>query len=95
MALVVIVSLESSPGADVLRDEALNGVEKLALIGHLSAEADRGPDTLGVYTVLPFSGGVQLLGPWRRESFSSWEALFPDRFQSFEGYTFQVASFFS
>uniref|UniRef100_A0A0P4VWB7 Ionotropic glutamate receptor L-glutamate and glycine-binding domain-containing protein n=1 Tax=Scylla olivacea TaxID=85551 RepID=A0A0P4VWB7_SCYOL len=89
---MLLFSLGSSLDASVLRDEALSGVEKLTLIGHLSAEADRGSDALGVYTVLPFSSGVRLLGPWERESFSRWEALFPDRFPSFQGYTFHIAS---
>ncbi|XP_063866917.1 uncharacterized protein LOC135103981 [Scylla paramamosain] len=90
---LLFFSLGSLPGTEVLRDEAVSNVEKLALIGHLSAEAERGPDALGVYTMLPFSSsGVQLLGPWEHESFSNWEALFPDRFPSFEGYTFQLAT---
>ncbi|KAK8391236.1 hypothetical protein O3P69_017124 [Scylla paramamosain] len=76
---LLFFSLGSSLAADVLWDEALSGVNKLALIGHLSAEANRDPDAFGVYTMLPFSSGVQLLGPWRRDSFSSWEALFRDR----------------
>ncbi|KAG0714556.1 hypothetical protein GWK47_013924 [Chionoecetes opilio] len=82
---LLLLNMGSTLGAEVLRGEALSGVEKLALIGHLLAEAEQDPDALGVYTVPPFSpGGVQLLGPWRRESFGSWEALFPDRFQSFD-----------
>ena len=90
---LLFLSLGSSSGADILRDEALSGVENLALIGQLSAEADPSRDALGVYTVMPFSfDGVQLLSPWRQASFSSWEALFPDRFPSFEGYTFHIAS---
>ncbi|XP_063866948.1 glutamate receptor U1-like [Scylla paramamosain] len=89
---MLLFSLESSLDASVLRDEALSGVEKLTLIGHLSVEADRGSDALGVYTVLPFCSGVRLLSPWERESFSRWEALFPDRFPSFQGYTFHIAS---
>ncbi|KAG0710439.1 Glutamate receptor ionotropic, delta-1 [Chionoecetes opilio] len=90
---LLLLNMGSTLGAEVLRAESLSGVEKLVLIGHLLAEAEQDPDALGVYTVLPFSpGGVQLLGPWRRESFGSWEALFPDRFPSFEGYTFHLAS---
>ncbi|XP_050706165.1 uncharacterized protein LOC126991447 [Eriocheir sinensis] len=92
---LLLFSLGPSSGTDLLRHEALSGVENVALIGHLSAQADSRPDALGVYTVLPFSpGGVRLLGPWRREAFASWEALFPDRFLSFEGYTFHIASRF-
>ncbi|XP_050734072.1 glutamate receptor ionotropic, kainate 4-like isoform X2 [Eriocheir sinensis] len=91
---LLLFSLGPSPGTDLLRHEALSGVENVALIGLLSAQADPRPDKLGVYTVLPFSpGGVRLLGSWRRETFASWEALFPDRFPSFEGYTFHLATF--
>ncbi|MPC60808.1 putative glutamate receptor [Portunus trituberculatus] len=90
---LLLFSMGSSIDNSVLKYEALSSVEKLTLIRHLSAEADRGSDTLGVFTVLPFSStGVQFLGPWERESFSSWEALFPDRFPSFQGYTFHIAS---
>uniref|UniRef100_A0A0P4WER3 Ionotropic glutamate receptor L-glutamate and glycine-binding domain-containing protein n=1 Tax=Scylla olivacea TaxID=85551 RepID=A0A0P4WER3_SCYOL len=90
---LLLFSLGSSLGADVLRDEALSGVEKLTLIGHLFAEENRGSSSLGVFTVMPFSSSdVKFLGPWERESFSGWEALFPDRFPSFEGYTFYIAS---
>ncbi|XP_050734074.1 uncharacterized protein LOC127007315 [Eriocheir sinensis] len=92
---LLLFSLGPSPGTDLLRHEALSGVENVALIGHLSAQADPRLDALWVHTVLPFSpGGVQLLGPWRREAFASWEALFPDRFPSFEGYTFHIATWF-
>ncbi|MPC77221.1 Glutamate receptor ionotropic, kainate 4 [Portunus trituberculatus] len=91
---LLLFSLGSSLATDVLRDEALSGVNKLALIGHLSAEVKGDPDAFGVYTMLPFSStGVQLLGPWSRDSFSSWEALFRDRFSSFEGYIFQIAPY--
>ncbi|XP_050706163.1 glutamate receptor-like [Eriocheir sinensis] len=90
---LLLFSLGLSPGTDLLRHEAFSGVENVALIGHLMAQEDLRPDALGVYTVLPFSpGGVRLVGPWRREAFASWEALFPDRFPSFEGYTFHIAS---
>lgn len=91
---LLLFSLGLSLGTDVMRDEALSGVKKLALIGYLMTKTNRGPDVLGVYTMLPFSSRpVQLLGPWERESFSSWEALFPDRFPSFEGYTFHLAPY--
>ena len=91
---LLLFSLGSSPDPNVLLDDSLSGVVSLALIGNLSAEADISPDTLGVYTVLPFSPiSVQLLGPWGRGYFSSWEALFPDRFPSFEGYTFEIVPY--
>lgn len=90
---LLFFSLGSSLATDVLSHEALSGVNKLALIGHISAKVNGDPDAFGVYTMLPFSTGVQFLGPWRRDSFSSWEALFRDRFPSFEGYTFQIAPY--
>ncbi|MPC54971.1 hypothetical protein E2C01_048901 [Portunus trituberculatus] len=92
---LLIFSLGSPLSADVLQDKALSGVEKLAFIGYIFGMAEERPDTLGVYTMLPFSStGVQFIGLWKSETFNKWEALFPDRFPSFEGYTFQVASFF-
>ena len=90
---LLFFSLGSYPGADVLGDEALSGVENLALIGQLSAEADPSRADLGLYSMLPFAGGVHLLGPWEYESFNSWAALFPDRFSSFEGYIFHLATY--
>ncbi|MPC59630.1 Glutamate receptor [Portunus trituberculatus] len=90
---LLLFSMGSSLGTDELQNEVLNSIEKLTLIGDLSADENRDSDALGVFTVRPFSSsGVQLLGPWERESFNSWEALFPDRFPSFEGYTFHIAS---
>ena len=90
---LLLFNLRSFLGTDVLWDDALSGIEKLALIGHLSGEVEQRPNAISVYTVMPFSSNkVQLLGPWKQKSFSSWEALFPDRFPSFEGYTFQIAS---
>lgn len=88
---LLLFTLGPSPGTTALRHEALVGVESLALIGPLSP----GGDALGVYTVFPFSrGGVQLLGGWRPEVFSGWASLFPDRFATFEGHTFHLATFF-
>ena len=90
---LLLFSLGSMSGTEVLSEEALANVEKLTLIGQLCGKSEQGINALGVYTPLPFSSrGVQLLGPWERESFSSWEALFPDRFPSFQGYTFQLAT---
>lgn len=91
---LLLFSLGPSPGTDLLRHEALRGVEKVALIGHLTSQANPHPDAPGVYTVLPFSSeSVRFLGPWRRENFARWEALFPDRFPSFEGYSFHLAPY--
>lgn len=90
---LLFFSLGSRPGTEVLRDEAVSNVEKIALIGHLCAKAEQCPDALSVYTILPFSSrGVQFLGPWEQRSFTSWETLFPDRFPSFEGHTFHLAT---
>ena len=92
---LLIFSLGSTLGAEVLQDKALSGVEKLAFIGYIFGMEEQSPDALGVYTILPFSSSsVQLIGPWKSETFKKWETLFPDRFPSFEGYTFEVASFF-
>lgn len=92
---LLLLSLGPSLGTDLLRHEALSGVEKVALIGHLLAREEPHPDVLGVYTLLPFSSNdVRFLGRWRQENFATWEALFPSRFPSFEGYTFHIASRF-
>lgn len=88
---LLLFTLGPSPGTAILRHEALSSVERLTLIGCLS---DRN-NMLGVYTALPFShSDVELLGPWRRELFFRWEKLFPDRFPSFEGYIFHLATDF-
>lgn len=89
---LLLFNLGSPNGTELLRHEALKGVERVALIGNLSTQLK--PDGLGVYTSLPFSStGVRFLGPWRRKDFTSWEDLFPDRFPSFEGYSFHVAPY--
>ncbi|KAG0722386.1 hypothetical protein GWK47_006067 [Chionoecetes opilio] len=56
---------------------------------HLLAEANKTPTPLGVYTVLPSPpAACSSLGPGGASPSAAGRRSFPDRFPSFEGYTF-------
>lgn len=89
---LVLYSLAQVNNLGVLGDAALVGVEKLVLI----TEDNRRkiyPPSLFAYTTLPFSSTLPVcLGEWTPQRFPTLEALLVDRYPTFEGHTFEIAS---
>lgn len=89
---LVLYSLARVNITSVLGDLALVSVEKLVLITEEDGEKYKHP-RLVVYTLLPFSTkGPKYLGEWNPHYFSTLETLLVNRYPTFEGHKFKVAS---
>ena len=92
---LLFLSLGSTSATSLLREEALHIVKNVVSLESLPV-AGNNSDSIGVFTRFPFSSGSEtFLGYWRRDTFGSWIALFPNRFSVFEGYTFHISTWFN
>ncbi|XP_071552924.1 glutamate receptor ionotropic, delta-2-like [Panulirus ornatus] len=91
---LLLFSLASSNSvATILNHEVFSKVSKLALMTELPNEVLGRPRTMGVYTFQPFSSSKpKFLGEWNPLHYKQRSWLFTDRFPSFDGYQFEVAS---
>lgn len=84
-----------APDSDVsiLSNKVFDSVNRIALITSFS-EGEKSMKPLnGIYSLQPFkSRHPKFLGKWDDEYFSKWNILFPDRYPSFEGYKFELAT---
>lgn len=79
----------------LLTDIAFRGIERLALLEKLTASSQRMSSKTAVFTSFPFKlQPVEILGVWNPKVFSTYKDIFVDRFQSFEGYEFQLGTWF-
>lgn len=90
---LVLYSLVQVNNTSVLGDAALVGVEKLVLITEDDRRKKTHPPSLFVYTTLPFSSKSTIfLGEWTPQRFPTLETLLVDRYPTFEGHIFEIAS---
>ncbi|XP_071526338.1 glutamate receptor ionotropic, delta-2-like [Panulirus ornatus] len=93
---LLLFSLAPSSDASILNHDVFNSVQKLALITELSDEVHGRPHTMGVYTVQPFSSSSpKFLGEWNKQHYSKWDSIFTDRYPTFDGYRFELATWFN
>ncbi|KAG0730473.1 Glutamate receptor ionotropic, delta-1 [Chionoecetes opilio] len=89
---LLFLSLGPTSATSLLREESLHIVENAVSL-ELIPTVGNSSDLIGVYTLFPFSMDPhKYLGHWERSTFGSWKALFPDRFPTFEGHTFHLAT---
>ena len=90
---VIIVNLDNSSNHNLLKENSLRDVKNIALIAELSPDADTHCDVVGLYTLYPFSSdSVVFISHWSKFLFTTWNGLFLDRFSTFDGYTFSLAT---
>lgn len=90
---LVLYSFVQVNNTSVLGDPALVGVEKLVLITEDDRRKKIHRPSLFVYTTLPFSSKLHsFLGEWTPQRFPTLETLLVDRYPTFEGHTFEIAS---
>lgn len=90
---LVLYSLAQVDSKSVLGDTALVGVEKLVLVTEENGTKISELPSLVVYTIQPFSSRVpKFLGEWSQQRFTTLETILVDRYPTFEGHTFEVAS---
>ncbi|XP_069186430.1 glutamate receptor ionotropic, delta-2-like [Procambarus clarkii] len=90
---LLFFSLAHQYSSNILTNDALTKVEKLAFIGNVRHETFGKLNTMCVFTFLPFTSGTPiLLGEWNSRKFNEWGELFTNRFTTFEGYQFELAT---
>ncbi|KAA0195335.1 Ionotropic receptor 119, partial [Hyalella azteca] len=83
---LILFSLGDRHFQDLFQQEAILRVKKLILL-------QCQPHGI-VYTYLPFKKQVQTLGRWSSMTFKNFDDIFRDRYPSFDGYTFHLATWF-
>lgn len=87
---ILLFNMGPDHAVNILKNDLFERVKNLVLITRLKEELQL---SYGVYSLQPFgSRHPKFLGMWDNHSFSRWEMLFQDRFPSFQGYTFQLAT---
>lgn len=86
---LIIINLGSASASYLFENESLSGIRYIVLVQNVSILSN-----LTLFSYEPFSESNKLviLGEWSRHGFSTIDDLFPDRFPSFGGHEFQIAS---
>ncbi|XP_071516607.1 ionotropic receptor 21a-like isoform X2 [Panulirus ornatus] len=86
----------SSSDATILNHDVFKSVQKLVLITELPDKMRGRPHTMGLYTLQPFSSSTPMfLGEWNKQQYSTWDSVFTDRYPTFDGYRFELATWYN